>query len=102
MAEVGQRQPRQLDPTYLKRLRTQPCCLCDGIDVEAHHIRLASINDDKHSPGLGAKASDKWVVPLCNRHHRELHTQGEMQFWASLGINPFALCLQYQQDWGAL
>jgi len=49
--------------------------------VEAHHPRFGV--------GLGRKADDDKAVPLCGRHHRELHAMGnEREFWASYGITP--------------
>jgi len=30
---------------------------------------------------LGRKASDEWVVPLCNLHHRALHDAGDEEAW---------------------
>ena len=30
---------------------------------------------------MGKKVSDKWVVPLCNTHHRALHGAGEERLW---------------------
>jgi hypothetical protein len=35
---------------------------------------------------MGTKADDDDAVPLCGRHHRELHTMNEREFWASYGI----------------
>ena len=40
---------------------------------------------------MAEKPSDKWAVPLCNRHHREQHGMNEMDFWKCNGINPFVL-----------
>jgi hypothetical protein len=87
---------RVYDERYLRYIRQQPCCVCGGIDVQAHHIRVGSINHDKKPAGMAQKSSDRWAVPLCGRHHDECHAQGEMQFWGSLGIDPFALCFRYQ------
>jgi hypothetical protein len=35
---------------------------------------------------MGRKADDDKAVPLCGRHHRELHRMNEAEFWASYGI----------------
>ena len=82
------------DVLYLRYVRRQPCCICgNDVEVEAHHPRVNSINGD--SPGFGQKASDRWALPLCGRHHREAHSMNEMQFWKSYGIDPFALAMHY-------
>lgn len=88
---------RQRDEIYLRFIRRQPCCICgDDVSVEAHHPRVNSINGD--SPGGGQKASDKWALPLCGRHHRELHTKNEWVFWTERGLDPFALAMNYQAN----
>jgi hypothetical protein len=84
------------DERYLRYIREQPCCVCGGIDVDPHHIRVGSIGDGKLAAGMGQKSSDRWAVPLCRRHHDQCHATGEAQFWASLGLDPFALSMQYQ------
>jgi hypothetical protein len=90
---LRQRQPRERNEKHLKFIRSLPCCICGGIDVEAAHIRVGSINHDKASTGMAEKPSDRWTVPLCNRHHREQHTMAELDFWNHYGINPFTLAI---------
>lgn len=84
-----QKQPREHDDGHLAFIRCQPCCICgDTVSVEAHHPRFMA--------GMARKADDKAAVPLCGRHHRELHGMNEREFWASLGLDPHALALDYQ------
>jgi hypothetical protein len=76
--------PRKRDEAYLARVRQMPCCICqEDTTVEAHHPRIGSI-------GMGRKNDDDKAVPLCGRHHRELHTMSEREFWARHGVDPFA------------
>jgi hypothetical protein len=75
-------------------IRKQPCCICGGINVEAHHVRTNSLAHGSN-PGGAQKADDRWALPLCWEHHREAH-MGEREFWASLGIDPHKLALKYQ------
>jgi hypothetical protein len=97
LAMVEQRQPREHNEAYLDFIRSCPCCLCDdNTTVEAAHLRVGSIGDGKRDTGMGEKSSDRWALPLCGRHHREQHAMDEREFWASYGINPFALALHYQ------
>lgn len=76
------KQPRQRDEGALRRTRQERCLICgDDVTVEAHHPRFGV--------GAGRKADDDDAVPLCGRHHRELHATGnEREFWASYGIDP--------------
>ena len=93
MSELRQRQPREKDNKHLDYIRSLPCCVCGGIDTEAAHIRTGELVYDKPHTGMGEKPSDKWTVPLCNRHHREQHSMNEMDFWRCHGINPFILAM---------
>ena len=99
MSELRQRQPRLRDEHHLNFIRACPCCLCgDNIHTEAAHIRVGSIHHGKNPTGMAEKPSDKWTLPLCNRHHAEQHTHGdELEFWAEWGTDPFALAIIYQQ-----
>jgi hypothetical protein len=93
----GQREPRQHDDDYLAYIRTLPCCICgDDVSVEAAHLRVGSIGDGKRDTGMMEKSSDKWALPLCGRHHKQQHTMNEREFWASYGIDPFALAMHYR------
>ena len=41
---------------------------------------------------MGRKVSDKYTVPLCRLHHRELHRRGnERAWWQKQGIEPLAV-----------
>lgn len=56
---------------YLKFVRGQECAFCVCSADEAHHaVRLAG------GGGLGIKGCDLLAIPLCRRHHRELHKRG--------------------------
>lgn len=54
--------------------------ICQGIEVQAHHLLRAAPR------GMGLKAGDNWVVPLCYYHHSELHRNGdEVEFFELYG-----------------
>jgi hypothetical protein len=94
---MNERQPRQHDEDYLNFIRSQRCCLCGtNQGVEAAHLRVGSIGDGKPHTGMQEKSSDKWALPLCKRHHDMSHAMSEKEFWASFGIDPFALAMHYQ------
>jgi hypothetical protein len=83
---------------YLRWVRSNPCCVCgDDVHVEAHHPRLGWIEEGIAAPGLAQKASNRWAVALCSQCHRDLHAFGsEREYWASLGLSPLQIALNYQ------
>lgn len=94
MTFVGFKQPREKDNKRLNYIRSLPCCICGGINVDAAHIRIGSIGHGKRNTGMQEKPSDKWTVPLCREHHEEQHKAGnELKWWASKGIDPFMLAI---------
>jgi hypothetical protein len=42
---------------------------------------------------MAEKPSDKWALPLCNRHHAEQHSMNELAFWKQYDIDPFMLAI---------
>lgn len=94
---LRQRDPRQKDARHLDFIRSQPCAICGGIDTEAAHIRTESLAHGKRETGGGERPSDKWAVPLCNRHHTEQHSMNEMAFWKKYGIDPFMLAIRLRE-----
>ena len=41
---------------------------------------------------MGRKVSDRFAVPICRLHHRELHRRGnERAWWQSQGIDPLVI-----------
>jgi hypothetical protein len=53
---------------YLDFVRSHPCCVCKKTPVEAHHI--IGIGNGI----MSSKESDCLTLPLCNEHHREVHS----------------------------
>lgn len=68
---------------YMKHIRSKPCLVCGGYS-EAHHITFAQPR------AMQKKNGDQYTVPLCHRHHMELHAfaGGEKTWWATEGILP--------------
>ncbi len=59
---------------HLSFVRGQRCAFCQTPAAEAHHaFRRAG------GGGLGLKGCDLFTVPLCGKHHRELHKTGEVK-----------------------
>lgn len=57
------------DPTYLAAVEEMPCHVCNRAPAgHAHH--------DRYAVGVGRRADDSQVIPLCPEHHRALHDGG--------------------------
>jgi len=74
---------RERDRDHLRFVASQPCLVCGRGPSDAHHIRFAD------QRAMGRKVSDKFAVPVCRLHHRELHRRGdERAWWGRQGIDP--------------
>ncbi|WP_273839352.1 DUF968 domain-containing protein [Providencia rettgeri] len=58
---------RWINDNYLQWVKSQPCCVCNSIAHEAHHLI------GHGQGGMGTKAHDLFTIPLCRIHHSELH-----------------------------
>ena len=80
MAASGRCKSKKL----LAWVREMACCVqdlsCNG-PIEAHHLMKPWVD----GRGMGMKATDKNVVPLCAFHHRQMHTKygDEFKFFAA-------------------
>jgi len=63
------------DRHHLKFVTAQPCLVCGRTPTDAHHIKFAGLQ------AMGRKVSDKYTVPICRLHHRELHRHGREHLW---------------------
>jgi ERF superfamily len=74
---------RERDREHLKFVATQPCLLCGRTPCDPHHIKFAE------QRALGRRVSDRFTVPICRLHHRELHRRGnERAWWEKQEIDP--------------
>ena len=63
---------------HMDFIRKQRCCICGATNVEAHHL----LRPWRGHRGMSMKSGDENLVPLCVRHHRELHHYGdEDSYW---------------------
>ena len=83
-------EPKRIrDKEHLRYVAAQPCLLCSTRPSDAHHIRFAQPR------ALGRKVSDEFAVPLCRRHHRDVHDSGnEAAWWHDIGIDPIEIAHQ--------
>jgi len=61
------REGRHKDKAYLIHVSEQPCLCCGVSPTQAHHP-IANSSRRKYG-----KAHDKTAVPLCFKHHVQLH-----------------------------
>jgi hypothetical protein len=77
---------RERDRDHLRFVAAQPCLVCGRIPSDAHHIKFAE------QRAMGRKVSDRFAVPICRLHHRELHRRGnERVWWQNQGIEPLPI-----------
>lgn len=99
----GKRKPREKAEEHLRLIRRLPCLACGTRrDVHAAHLRAAAPRFGKRETGMQEKPSDRWTLPLCERHHISdpdaQHRTEELEFWNRLGIDPFVTAMAL---WGA-
>ena len=77
---------RRRSKAHLAFVASQPCLVCQASPCDAHHLKLA------RPRSLGRKVSDEFTVPLCRKHHRELHRHGnEASWWANMQVAPIPI-----------
>jgi DNA recombination protein Rad52 len=83
-------EPRRVrDKEHLQYVASQPCLLCSTRPSDAHHIRFAQPR------ALGRKVGDEFTVPLCRKHHRELHHSGdEASWWHDMNVDALEVARQ--------
>lgn len=77
---------RRRSKAHLLFVGAQPCLICAQTPCDAHHLKFAQ------TKAMGRKVSDEFTVPLCRKHHHELHQHGnEVAWWANLKITPMKI-----------
>lgn len=54
---------------------------------------------------MGLRATDRWAIPLCRRHHEECHTVGsrkEEEWFLARGLDVYSLANGLWQQTGDL
>ncbi|MEP2578344.1 MAG: hypothetical protein ABJH75_12155, partial [Roseibium sp.] len=81
------------DKDHLRFVASQPCLLCSTTPSDAHHVRLAQPR------AMSRKVGDDFTVPLCRKHHRDLHHCGnEAAFWHDMGIDPLQIAKELWEE----
>jgi hypothetical protein len=77
---------RERDRDHLRFVAAQPCLVCGRTPSDPHHVKFA-----EHR-AIGRRVSDRFTVPICRLHHRELHRRGnERAWWQKQGIDPLVI-----------
>lgn len=74
-----QKAGRFRSPAYLAWVRTLPCCVCGKPAIAAHHlIGMWNLS------GMGLKAADTFVMPVCDGPgdtcHRQIHSDAALRW----------------------
>jgi hypothetical protein len=83
------------DAAYLQWIRTLPCelCKCEGLSEAAH----------TGDHGLGQKAPDPYVIPLCATCHRtgqqSYHRLGRRAFERTHGVSCARVVTRLNAEW---
>lgn len=85
-SELQISEPRRIrNRDHLRFVATHACLICGKAPSQAHHLKFAQ------PKALSRKVSDEFVVPLCAKHHRELHLRGdERSWWRDKGVEPLS------------
>ena len=84
---------RVRDKDHLRYVAAQPCLLCSATPSDAHHLRFAQPR------AMGRKVGDDFTVPLCRKHHRDLHDSGnESAWWHAMGIEPLEIAQELWEE----
>jgi len=77
---------RERDRNHLRFVSSQACLVCGRTPSDAHHLKFAE------QRAIGRKVSDRFTVPICRLHHRELHrARNEVAWWDSKEIDSLAI-----------
>ena len=77
---------RKRSKAHLTFVASQPCLICKTSPCDAHHLKIA------RPRSLGRKVSDEFTVPICRKHHQELHRSGsEANWWANMQVAPLPI-----------
>ena len=78
---------RLVDKKHLQLVASLPCAICKTTSqIQVHHL----LKPYDGARGLSMRSGDNNVIPLCFRHHTELHTRygNEAKFFISHGLEP--------------
>lgn len=91
------RNSRLRSKKYMAVVRSHGCCICKNPVADAHHLRIVG-----HKRAAAMKNGDDFTIPLCRKHHDELHAFGdEALFLALHGIDHMLILAQMKGEYNA-
>jgi hypothetical protein len=63
----------------MQAARDLGCCICKNPVADAHHLRTVG-----HRRAASLKNGDDYTIPLCRKHHDELHMFGDEKLFLAL------------------
>ena len=63
----------------MQAARELGCAICKNPVADAHHLRTIG-----HRRAMSLKNGDDFTIPLCRRHHDELHAFGDEKLFLAL------------------
>lgn len=79
---------------HMAKVRAMGCCICKNPVADAHHLRTIG-----HMRAAALKNGDDYTIPLCRKHHDELHNFGDEKLFLDLhGIDANLILRQMKED----
>ena len=93
------RPPEKDAPAFLKFVRTQHQCIL--VDTGECHGKVRACHwDEAGDKGISTKVSDRWSLPMCDRHHAEQTDElGWPEFQRRHGFSAEAFCAALWKSW---
>lgn len=94
------------DREYLKLLDDEPCCCCyqwvtvDNRAVPRYPAGGIHHHYGKRGKGVGQKCDDRECVPICLKHHNEIHAKGPFEIEKKYCIDLYEVGLYYRNKHG--
>lgn len=78
---------------HMAMVRSHGCCICKNPVCDAHHLR-----SEGHLASAALKNGDDFTIPLCRKHHDELHAFGDEKLFLDLhGIDAKLILAQMKE-----
>lgn len=75
----GRKADRLRSQKRMQAARDLGCSICKNPIADAHHLRTAG-----HMRAMSLKNGDDFTIPLCRKHHDELHAFGDEKLFLAL------------------
>lgn len=75
----GRKSDRLRSKKRMQAARDLGCAICKNPIADAHHLRTIG-----HTRAMSLKNGDDFTIPLCRKHHDELHCSGDEKLFLAL------------------